>query len=229
MSDTLTRLEKANPELGLLSVEAPEFGRYGRVLSEYDPAEIIERALELLPESEEVVYEASVGALEKPSAFSRAIARSVFGGMPVQVGWCYGQNSRMDAVEYHKGIEVLVCLTDVVLLVGDLRDVAYGGEISYDSKRIAAFFAPRGSVVEFHAWNLHFAPIHAHRGGRFATLVYLAKGTNEPLSYSVERVGESRLLLAMNKWLIAHPDAVALAEGGAYVGITGENIVVTPV
>ena len=229
MSDTLTRLERANPELGLLSVEAPEFRRYGRVLGEYDPAEIMARALELLPESDEVVYEASVGALEKPSAFSRAIARSVFGGMPVQVGWCYGQNSRMDAVEYHKGIEVLVCLTDVVLLVGDLRDVAFGDDISYDSRNVAAFCAPKGSVLEFHAWNLHFAPIHAHRGGHFATLVYLPKGTNEPLTYSVERVGEGRLLVAVNKWLIAHPDAVPLAEDGAYVGITGENIVVNPV
>ena len=227
MSGTLVKLRAANPELTLLSVADPEFGKYGRVL-DLDASEVIQRAAKILPESTGIVYEPSVRSLEQPARINRAIAREVFGGMPVQVGWCYGRNLRMDALEYHKGIEVLVCITDVVLLVGDLRDVRFGEEIAYAAEDVAAFYAPAGTVVEFHAWCLHFAPIHCTEGGRFATLVYLPKGTNEPLTYSVERAGESRLLLAVNKWLIAHPDAEALVKSGAYVGMSGENIVIKP-
>jgi hypothetical protein len=220
--DTLHKLRQANPGLGFLSVEAPEFARYGRVWSQYDASEMVARGLAILPEP-------SVPALEEPSALNRTIARQVYGGMPVQVGWCYGKNLQMGALEYHKGVEVIVCLTDVVLLVGDLRDVVFGDEIRYDTARVAAFYAAKGSVVEFHAWNLHFAPAHAHQGGRFATLVYLPKGTNEPLPYAVERQGEGRLLFAVNKWLIVHPDMKGLVEAGAYAGMVGEDITVTPV
>lgn len=226
---TLQKLRQANPGRGFLSVEAPEFARYGRVWRQYDASEMIARGLAILPETEGVVYEPSVSALEEPSALNRAIARQAFGGMPVQVGWCYGKNLQMGALEYHKGIEVIVCLTDAVLLVGDLHDVAFGDEIRYDTAKVAAFYAPEGSVVEFHAWNLHFAPVHAHQDGRFATLVYLPKGTNEPLPYAVEREGEGRLLFAVNKWLIAHPDMKALVEAGAYAGMVGEDITITPV
>lgn len=238
MKDTLSALQAANPGLHILLVEDAAFGRYGRVLKGYDPAEMIARAKAILPASDAVVrdaggadavvYEPSVPALEKASPFNRAMAREVYGGMPVQVGWCYGKNLQMDALEYHKGIEVVVCLTDVVLLVGDLRDVVFGDEIAYDTSQVAAFYAREGSVVEFYAWNLHYAPIHATAGGAFATLVYLPKGTNEPLTYAVPKTGESRLLFAVNKWLIAHPEAKALIAEGAYVGISGENLRVVP-
>ncbi|MFH1085642.1 MAG: DUF4867 family protein [Chloroflexota bacterium] len=228
MKDTLKRLQAANPQLGIRPITDPAFERYGRVLAQYDATEMIARALKLVPETNGVVYDPSVAALEEPSALNRAIAREVFGGMPVQVGWCYGCNVRMGALEYHKGIEVNVCLTDVVLLVGHLQDVAFGDEIRYDTRHVAAFYAPAGAVVEFHCWNLHFAPIHTAQGGRFATLVYLPKGTNERLPFAVERAGEARLLLAVNKWLVAHPGAQGLVAAGAYAGMVGDDITVTP-
>ena len=228
MKSALEKLQAANPKLGVLPVTDPAFERYGRVLTQYDAAEMIARGLAILPETEGVVYQASVASLEEPSAFNRALAREVFGGMPVQVGWCYGHNVSMGALEYHKGIEVNVCLTDVVLLVGHLQDVQFGDEIRYDTRHVAAFYAPAGAVVEFHCWNLHFAPIHATQGERFATLVYLPRGTNERMPYTVQRVGEARLLFAVNKWLIAHPGAQGLVASGAYAGMVGDDITVTP-
>ena len=89
--------------------------------------------------------------------------------------------------------------------------------------------APAGAVLEFHAWNLHFAPIHARQGQGFATLVYLPRGTNEPLPFGVEKRGEGRLLFAVNKWLLAHPQAAGLLAQGAYAGLTGSDLTVTPV
>ena len=229
MSDLLQRLRAANPTLSILPVDAPEFERYGRLLFGYDAAEMTARAAAILPPLEAIVYETSVPALEEPSAFNTAIAHLVFGGMPVQVGWCYGKNLRMGALEYHKGVEVVVCLTDLVLLLGDLRDVDFAGEITYDTGNVAAFYAPEGSVVELASWNLHFAPIHVHAEGGFATLVYLPRGTNEPLAYPVTKTGENRLLFAVNKWLMAHPGTEALIEEGAYAGLVGDDVVVVPV
>ncbi|MCD6519867.1 MAG: DUF4867 family protein, partial [Anaerolineae bacterium] len=221
-------LRAANPGLDIWPVSDVRFARYGRVLQGYDPAEMIQRAKALLPDSQEVVYETSVRALEEPSALNEAIGREVYGGMPFQVGWCYGRNSRLDALEYHKGAETVVCLTDVVLLLGHVQDIVFGEEIVYDTNRVVAFYAPKGSVLELPAWNLHFAPIHVREEEGFATLVYLPKGTNEPLPYSVSGQGESALLFAVNKWLIAHPEAEELAAQGAYVGMVGPNIRVRP-
>lgn len=84
-------------------------------------------------------------------------------------------------------------------------------------------------MVEFSPWNLHFAPIHVAKGGSFATLVYLPRGTNEPLTFSVDKVGENKLLFAANKWLIVHPEAEALVEQGAYPGMVGDDIYVNPI
>jgi len=233
MSDVLARLQAANPALSIMPVGDPSFRRYGRLLTHYDPAEIIGRAQRILPATAGVAYEPSVAALEQPCAFNQAIVEEVYGGMPIQVGWCYGSNLAMNALEYHRGSEVNVCLTDVVLLVGHVQDVCWGddpdqGQISYDTRQVAAFYAPAGAVVELSPWNLHYAPIHCVAGGSFATLVYLPKLTNEPLPFSVPAIGENRLLFAVNKWLLAHPSVASLQEAGAYAGLAGDDIVVAP-
>ncbi|NMC34247.1 MAG: DUF4867 family protein [Veillonellaceae bacterium] len=229
MSDILSQLRAANPALNLLSVAAVEFGRYGRLLARYDAGEMIARAQAIVPETDGVAYEPSVPALEQPSALNEQLAREVYGGMPIQVGWCYGANLQMAGLEYHKGTEIDVCLTDQILLVGHVGDICYGQEISYDTRKVAAFFAPAGSVLELPAWNLHFAPAHVRTGGRFATLVYLPRGTNEDLPFQVPPIGENKLLFAVNKWLLVHPGATALVQQGAYPGLKGDDIFVKPV
>ncbi|MHB0858589.1 MAG: DUF4867 family protein [Anaerolineae bacterium] len=226
MSDTIRKLQAANPHLGLLPVDAPAFGRYGRVLSGYDASQVIARAKPLVPPAEGVVYEPSIAELEAPAAFNEAIAREVYGGMPVQVGWCYGKNVQMAGLEYHKGNEVVVCLTDVILLVGLVQDIAYGEQVTFDTSTVRAFYAPEGSAVELAAWTLHFAPIQVTKDTGFATLIYLPRGTNAPLEGEVTRQGENALLFGVNKWLIVHPDAAALVADGGYPGMVGADIVV---
>jgi len=228
MNDTLRKLQAANPALNILSVQDAAFKRYGVCHTRYDPAEMIARAKAILPQSDAVMYEPSVLALEEPCAFNTAIIQEVYGGMPTQVGWCYGKNVQMAGLEYHKGAEIDVCITDAILLVGHVQDIDFG-EMRYDTKKVAAFYAPAGSVVELSTWNLHFAPIHAHQGGSFATLVYLPRHTNEELTFTVDKVGENKLLFAINKWLIVHPGAAGLVKAGAYPGMVGDDIFVKPV
>jgi len=223
----LRMLQSVNPKLNIRSVEAPEFAPYGRVLK-YDPSAMIARAKAIIGQTDAIVYEPSVPALEAPEALNTAVINEIYGGMPTQVGWCYGKNLQMTGLEYHKGTEVNVCLTDAVLLLGLVQDIVYGEEISYDTHKVAAFYAPAGSVVEFFPWNLHYAPIHVGKGESFATLVYLPKYTNEALTFSVPKVGENKLLFAINKWLIVHPGATGAIKDGAYAGMVGDDVFVNP-
>ena len=72
-----------------------------------------------------------------------------------------------------------------------------------------------------YATTLHFAPCNA--GGPFRCVVVLPRGTNEKLTANVKREGENRLLTAVNKWLIAHPET-GMDKMGVVCSIQGENI-----
>jgi len=226
MNDKLALLQKANPHLNILPVTDASFGHYAKVLTAFDPTKVIEWALKAGVSSEGTEYEPSVALLEAPCAFNQAMSEQVYGGMPMQVGWCYGKNNRLGALEYHKGNEVDVCVTDMILLLGHVQDIVWGESISYDTSRVQAFYAPAGTVVELPAWNLHYAPIQIVGSEEFISLVYLPKGTNTDLAFSPTKQGEAQLLFAVNKWLLAHPKDKALAKAQAYPGLSGDDIVV---
>ena len=86
MSTMLRKLQALNPKLNILPTSAPAFERYGRVLTSYDVSEVMATARAILPSSDEIVYEASVPALELPNALNTAIAQEIYGGMSIQVG-----------------------------------------------------------------------------------------------------------------------------------------------
>ena len=73
MSDTLTRLQAANPTLNILPVSDPAYRRYGRLLTRYDATELIARAQRILPQTAGVAYEPSVSALEQHLIRTRSI------------------------------------------------------------------------------------------------------------------------------------------------------------
>ena len=60
-------------------------------------------------------------------------------------------------------------------------------------------------------------------------MVILPKGTNTPLKDEEKNQRknagdlEQTLLLARNKWVIAHPDREPLIKQGAHPGVMGEN------
>lgn len=209
----------------MYSVLDPEFRPYGRVipgLSESDRRELV-RVLEALPITRGVVYMASEPALENLSAF-RWLEREVYGEMPVQAGWCNGYNRAMNALEYHKASEVNLMVSDSILLLGQVQDV--DTEYHYDTARAQAFLVPRGTLIEIYGTTLHYAPIHTGPEG-FRSLVVLPRGTNTPLEHPHTATGESRLLLAKNKWLIGHPDAEL--DAGCWRGLQGKNVDLGPI
>ena len=58
--------------------------------------------------------------------------RPVYGGMPVQLGWCNGHNTKLNCLEYHRCSEFNLGTEDFVLILGDQREIENG---SFDTAR----------------------------------------------------------------------------------------------
>ncbi len=202
----------------IYKVEDERFKKYGRVVKNLDTAELVKR-METVTIPQDVAYEPSVKMLEElPIAVE--LRERVFGELPVQVGYCIGNNHKLNAVEYHRNSEINIAATDAVLILGCQQDVSDG--FTYDTAKMEAFCIPKGCAVELYATTLHYAPCNAADGG-FLVAVVLPQGTNAPLEKK-HAEGEDALLAAKNKWLIGHRDA-ELPEG-THLGLTGENLTV---
>ena len=202
----------------ILPITDGAFRKYGRIVDNVDFTELYE-ALKTTPLTEEVVYEPSVDVLEAVPVMQELKAVA-FGGMPIQIGYCNGHNSVLNAVEYHKNSEINAAASDVVLLLGLQQDVEE--DFTYDTAKMEAFLLPAGTAVEFYATTLHYAPCDADGKG-FRVAVVLPKGTNYPLEQvRPERKGEDILLKETNKWLIAHPQGNL--DESAFFGLKGKNL-----
>ena len=201
------------------SVFDPSFKPYGQVLTGYDTSALT-AAMEAIPLPESgVAYEPSIAALEANAIFGQ-LQNNAYGGMPVQIGMCWGRNTRLNCLEYHRDSEVNIGAGDFILLLAKQDEITDG---KLDTARIRAFRVPAGAVVEVYATTLHYAPCHTDEAKGFRAAVVLPKGTNEARPAITPVNGEDRRLLARNKWLLAHPESSEAAQG-AYVGLTGENI-----
>jgi hypothetical protein len=221
MTETLTRLRQKNSELDIWAVTDARFARYGRVLEELVARQALAFAEENAIPGESVIYEPSVAELEADEALVEGLRQRVYGGMPIQVGWCYGRSRVFDRLEYHKGSETLVSLDDVVLFLGHVGDMSWRDRISYHAGDIQAFFVPQGTTVELYPWCLHLAPCHVRERTGFRTLVVLPRGSNFPLDFEPTGDVESALLAGRNKWRLLHPHAEERVPRGAYMGIEG--------
>lgn len=196
-----------------------DFKKFGQVLKNYDCSEIIEKMKSSTPLPSDVVYEPSIKELEDLK-IAHELQKREFGELPIQIGYCNGNNYILNAVEYHRSSEINIAVTDLILLIGCQQDIE--DDFSYDTSKIEAFLVPAGTIIEVYATTLHYAPCNANEDG-FKCVVVLPRDTNLPLENSVEKTGEDALLFARNKWLIGHKDT-DLGEQGAFIGLVGENL-----
>lgn len=155
----------------------------------------------------------------------RELSRIVYGEMPIQIGYCNGHNTRLNALEYHRSSEINVAVTDAVLILGLQSDME--NDLTYDTAKVEAFLVPAGTAVEVYATTLHYAPCGV-AGNGFQVAIVLPKGTNYPLQEDHAEVladgtasNEDALLTAVNKWLIGHPEGGL--DAGTFLGLKGEN------
>ena len=191
-----------------------EFLQFGNVL-DIDTSDILEEANNVEMPSEGSKYVASKSEFENLAVMD-TIKNEIFGGMATQLGYCWGYNDTLNALEWHKCSEVNIAVTDLILLLGDVRDLEDGNR--YNSEKVKAFKLLKGEAIEVYATTLHYCPIQASKSG-FGCVVGLLKDTNTDLDI----IPEDKLIFRKNKWIIAHKDNTELLEKGIIGGIYGEN------
>ncbi|MDR3303837.1 MAG: DUF4867 family protein [Treponema sp.] len=205
----------------LESVKDASFRAYGQIVEGYDFTELLRMLKEKTPRPlDKVIYVPSDAQLEGLAVYG-ALQNNYYGGMPIQIGYCNGHGTKLNALEYHRDSEINVTCDDVILLLAKQSDVS-SADWSIDAETVRAFFLPAGSAVELYASTLHYAPSSADSSG-FQVIIVLPRGTNTAKPLITAKNGEDRLLTAANKWLIAHAEATAEVTGGAHVGIKGKN------
>ena len=203
------------------NVNDAAYKRFGKVITDIELGDLLQ-AMEATPCPDDVVYVASEAALEATKSAEK-FQEIYYGKLPIQVGYCNGHNSLLNALEYHRCGEVNVAVTDLIVLVGSLVDVA--DDFTYDTAKVEAFFVPAGTAFEMYETTLHYAPCGPDNKG-FQVAVVLPKGTNYELTTQHAECpvcgGEDALITATNKWLIGHEEG-GLPKG-SFIGLKGKNL-----
>ena len=144
------------------NVNDASFRKYGKIIRNVDCTQLIAE-MEKTPAPEDaVIYVPSVPELEALPVFSDMRDR-VYGGMPVQIGYCNGANNKLNALEYHRDSEINVACTDLILLIGSEQDMDPETFV-YDTANVEAFLVPAGTMIEVYATTLHYAPCSVNGG-----------------------------------------------------------------
>ncbi len=225
--EILHTLNELNPERTISPITDKSFLKYGRVYTKFVVDKLMHYLKTYARVSDEIVYEADVIGAAGYTEELLPIIREVYGGMDdLQVGWVHGRNKKLNALEYHKGSEIVIVGADMVVLMGHINDIAWP-EGTYNTSKVQAYYAPQGTVYEISPHCLHYAPVHVHEEDGFRCVILLPKGTNTDIDFEPGNEGEDTLLLAKNKWLIAHPEDASFEGSRAHRGLTGENITIT--
>ncbi len=203
----------------IYSVSDPEFKAYGKVLEGYDTQKLCAAMAAIeMPESG-TAYRPGIASLEDCAVFEELRDRA-YGGMPIQLGMCWGHNTKLNCLEYHRDSEVNIGWKDFILLLARQDEIVDG---VLDTAKVKAFRVPAGVPVEVYATTLHYAPCHTCPNCGFRVAVVLPKGTNTDKPAFTANCEEDTWMTARNKWLLAHPDSKE-AKNGAHIGLAGVNI-----
>ena len=200
------------------SIFDAEFSPYGQVHKGYKLDGLL-AAMKAIPLPESgTTYQPTIPELEALPIFE-LFGANAYGGMPVQLGMCWGHNTKLNCLEYHRDSEFNVGTHDFILLLAKQDEIVDG---MLDTAKVRAFRVPAGVLVEVYATTLHYAPCHTDEAEGFRVAVALPRGTNEAKPAIKAITEEDQLLWARNKWLLAHEDSAEAGQGAA-VRLSGDN------
>ena len=203
----------------IYSIYDREFRYYGKAAEGYDTSELL-AAMKAIPMPESGTdYRPGIAELEACAVYQEFCDRA-YGGMPIQLGMCWGHNTKLNCLEYHRDSEVNLGTTDFILLLARREEIEDG---ILDTEKVLAFRVPAGVPVEVYANSLHYAPCEVPGADGFRVAVVLPKGTNTERPAFEAKCEEDHWMTARNKWLLAHPES-SEAKNGAYIGLRGTNI-----
>ena len=217
----LDKLNQVNDQIKILSIFDEQFKNYGNILQTFNFKEYIDY-LEKKTRIPSVGNEYIANDCELEILFkANDYINNIFGNLQLQYGYVNGNNSYLNALEYHKTSEINIAVSPLVLMLGYEEDIK---NAVYDSSKLKAFYLPEGTVIELYPKVLHFSPCKVSNQG-FKCGVILPYKTNQEFCL-VKNITtqEDKLLFKTNKWLLAHPENKRMIELGAFIGITGKNI-----
>ncbi len=89
----------------IYSVYDPEFKPYGQIVTGMDETvQELLGALATTPLPDGTGYVPEEPALQGLPA-AKVVSEHLYGGMPVQLGWCNGHNTKLNCLEYHRDSE----------------------------------------------------------------------------------------------------------------------------
>lgn len=209
---SIEEIRNLNSDKEIFEVLDGKFSVYGRVLDKYDSNEILSYALKHV----EIPlggnsYTPSIKEYEDFNIIKK-IRDEVFGKLDIQAGTCAGQNSSLTGFEYHQGSEVIIAVTDCVLILGKLWDMECS---EYDVNKAMFFYLKKGQVIELYGTTLHYTPCKVNKKG-YITIVVLLHGTNSVIDKS-----EEVLLTKKNKFFICHKSQEEKIKQGVVSGLLG--------
>ena len=223
MENVLKKLNELNTGRNIMSVFDDGFKKFGAIHKGFK----IDRLLDYIKRNnivtDDMVYIADIPEMRKELGGQlNPIMESIYAGMEVQAGVCYGRNNILNGLEYHQGSEVYILGADMVMMLGLDEDIKWP-EGTYDSSLIKFFYAPKDSVIELRGGCMHYAGANVYQKEGISVIVSLLNKTNSPIDFKVGNQDRDKLLIAKNTWFIAHPEYEPARNAGWHLGITGEN------
>lgn len=134
---------------------------------------------------------------------------------------CWGYNTKLNCLEYHRDSEVNAGETDFVLLLAKEDEIEDG---RLDTAKVKAFRVPAGAAVEVYGTTLHYAPCQTE--DRLPRRRRPAEGYEhgEACLRAAER---RRCMDDRTQQVAAGPSGLQRSKTGAHIGLTGKNIDIT--
>ncbi|MBC8536102.1 DUF4867 family protein [Feifania hominis] len=220
--DQFQRIQQLNPDLTINHIKSTAFAKYGRVYEEeFDTSVYLDFLAKkvTLPKNTPTSFFPNAKKMTKCPA-SVDIARYVFGGLNIQVGYSASLNSRVNQLEYHKTSEVSVGLNDHILFLGDPARLFNN---RFDTGDLEIFYVPADTLYELYPRVLHSMPCKVSAEGCRNAVINLDTAYHAP-SFKGTYTAESKILILVNTWLIAHRQTPGAAEAGIPLSLDGENI-----
>ena len=221
----LTHLQTLNPELNIESIFQDSFIKYGSILDLKCKDNLITKLEKdtTIPETGNI-YKPFVREWEEKEIKSEL---SHLYDEAIEIGYCNGQNTKLNALEWHNCNEVNVYGTDVVLFLAKLDDLS--DDYNLESSKIKTFFVPKNTSILLFNDTLHFSPCKVDKGG-FKAIIILSDATNTELEASdIAYINKSNknldsLILKKNKFIICHREAANLIQQNVKANINGINL-----
>lgn len=170
---------------------------------------------------DQAVYEPKVDALQNDPLIAQ-IQEKVFGGKPVQVGWIYGNNAKLDFMETNGENVVLIPANNMLIFAGKKSDVD-PTTAKFDIGKAAAFYIPANAVVTFYTDTLRSAPLRIDQNTGALTAVIVPEGVG--LEQASPGSGIDQALVAKNRWVFGQPGK----SEGFFEGLTGGTKEIVPI